>query len=422
MKHIRHLIIQQKKNADGGSVETVSSAVITALYNMSKDEQLVYNSTDLKGDLHCAVCSAKQVNYLMTQYPDLSIEADTYTVDFEDPEVENICVTNWGSNGSITLSQLQTVTSVGTVFKGNTNIVKFNEFQNFTGLTVQYTNYNQQTFSGCTNLKEIVLPSNTSCIGSQMFQNCSSLESLTIPNSVKEVGNQAFKGCSSIQSLVFTGLTGQLILESMNSLTSLTINEGCTSLEVGDLASLEQIDVPASVQRIRVRNCSGVKIINFAPNSRLTGFAGSDGAFWRTANLTTINNFPTTYTSTQASAFEGCINLVTMIPLPNGCTSVPRACYCDCNSMAGEFIIPATVTSIGEYAFRNTNSFTGIRIYATTPPTINVLQFGHLFSNASSNNNPAVGYPIYVPQSALADYQADTNWSKFGSRLQGFTE
>ena len=47
MKHIRHLIIQQKKNADGGSVETVSSAVITALYNMSKDEQLVYNSTDL---------------------------------------------------------------------------------------------------------------------------------------------------------------------------------------------------------------------------------------------------------------------------------------------------------------------------------------------------------------------------------------
>jgi hypothetical protein len=42
----------------------------------------------------------------MTQYPGLSIEADTYTVDFEDPEVENICVTNWGSNGSITLTQL----------------------------------------------------------------------------------------------------------------------------------------------------------------------------------------------------------------------------------------------------------------------------------------------------------------------------
>jgi hypothetical protein len=40
--------------------------------------------------------------------------------------------------------------------------------------------------------------------------------------------------------------------------------------------------------------------------------------------------------------------------------------------MAGEFIIPATVTSIGENAFRRTDSFTGIKIYATTPPTINV--------------------------------------------------
>lgn len=67
MKHIRHLIIQQKKNDEGSSVETVSSAVITALYNMSKDEQLVYNSTDLKGDLHCAVGSSKQINSLMAQ-------------------------------------------------------------------------------------------------------------------------------------------------------------------------------------------------------------------------------------------------------------------------------------------------------------------------------------------------------------------
>jgi hypothetical protein len=38
----------------------------------------------------------------MAQYPDLSIEADTYTIDFEDPEVERICVSTWGSNGVVT--------------------------------------------------------------------------------------------------------------------------------------------------------------------------------------------------------------------------------------------------------------------------------------------------------------------------------
>lgn len=410
-----HLYIEQTES----STEEVSSGVIKKLYDMALAG--LDSTSNLKGTLHTTVTSAKEKTYLEGLFPNFHVTADQYTLSFEDAEVENICVTNWGSNGAITLAQLQAVTSVGSVFIGNTNIVKFNEFQNFTGLTVQYTNYNQQTFSGCTNLKEIVLPSNTSCIGSKMFQNCSSLESLTIPNSVKEVGNQAFKGCSSIQSLAFTGLTGGLRLESMNSLTSLTINEGCTIIDFTDLTSLEQIDVPASVQTIRVRNSYGVKIINFAPNSSLTGFGGGNGAFWRTANLTTINNFPTTYTSTQVSAFEGCTRLVTMIPLPVGCTSVPVSCYMDCRSMEGEFIIPATVTSIGEYAFRRTDSFTGIKIYATTPPTINVIQFGSLFSNASSNNNPAVGYPLYVPQSALATYQADTNWSKFGSRLQGFT-
>ena len=100
-----------------------------------------------------------------------------------------------------------------------------------------------------------------------------------------------------------------------------------------------------------------------------------------------------------------------MIPLPVGCTEVPVNAFCGCNSMVGEYIIPATVTTIKEYAFARTDSFTGVKIYATTPPILDVYQLGSVFSNASSNNNPAVGYPIYVPQSALATYQADNKWS-----------
>jgi hypothetical protein len=67
----------------------------------------------------------------MAQYPNLSIEADTYTIDFEDSEVERICIEKWGSNGIITLNQLQAVTTTnvgGQVFSGNTTIEKFNEF------------------------------------------------------------------------------------------------------------------------------------------------------------------------------------------------------------------------------------------------------------------------------------------------------
>jgi hypothetical protein len=46
-----HLKIQQKNVSEGGSVENVSGALIAALYAISKDPNLVYDSTDLKGDL-----------------------------------------------------------------------------------------------------------------------------------------------------------------------------------------------------------------------------------------------------------------------------------------------------------------------------------------------------------------------------------
>lgn len=412
---MNHIVIKQ----DTSGTEEVSSAVINALYNAVNDEYLDNNS-ELQGRLHTAVASSRNIAYLSRLFPNLYITADTYTVDFEDPEVERICVSKWGSNGAVTLAQLQTVTTTnvsGQVFNGNTTIEKFNEFQYFTGLTNPASSTNNM-FGGCTNLKEITLPSNLTMMASNMFLNCTSLENITIPASVQKIEN-AFIGCTALKSVVATGLTGKCFLgRQLTSLETFEVNEGCT--EMGAYGSkLTSVNIPASVQYVRLKENTNLTTVTFAQNSDLIGL--SQESFYRCSNLTTINNFPSTYTSLGNQTFEGCTNLRTMIPLPVGCTEVPGNCYLDCKSMAGEFIIPATVTNIKEYAFRRTDSFTGIKIYATTPPTINVVQFGSLFSNASSNNNPAVGYPLYVPQSALATYQADTNWSKFGSRLQGFT-
>lgn len=407
-----HLYIEQNT----GLTENVSSSVIKKLYELAVGGTLD-NTSDLKGTLHTTIAAANHKTYLEGMFPDLHITADEYSLSFEDPEVERICVAKWGSNGAVTLNQLQAVTTTNLVFKGNTTITKFNEFQYFTGL-VNPASTTNQLFSGCTNLKEITLPSNLTMMASNMFLNCTSLENITIPASVQTIEN-AFIGCTALKSVVATGLTGKCLLgRELTSLETFEVNEGCTEIGAQN-SNLTSVNIPASVQYVTLKENANLTTVTFAQNSDLIGL--SQTSFYRCSNLTTINNFPSTYTSIGNQTFEGCTKLRTMIPLPVGCTEVPGNCYLDCKSMAGEFIIPATVTNIKEYAFRRTDSFTGIKIYATTPPTLNVQQLGSVFSNASSSNNPAVGYPIYVPQSALATYQADAKWSQFGSRLQGFT-
>ena len=407
-----HLYIEQ----DTGLTESVSNSVIKKLYELAVGG--LDDTSNLIGSVSTTVTSAKYKTYLEGLFPNFHVTADQYTLSFEDAEVERLCVANWGSNGGVTLNQLQAVTNPGSAFRNNTDITKFNEFQYFTGL-VNHASITNQLFSGCTNLEEITLPSNLTVVGQNMFTNCTSLENITIPASVNKI-TSSFIGCTALKSVVATGLTQECALgRQLTSLTTWEVNDGCTSMSV-DTAAITSMNIPASVLYISFKNCQSLTTITFAQNSSFVGFSDY-GSMRGCSALTTINNFPSTYTTISTAAFSGCSSLRTMIPLPTGCTTVPNECYFNCKAMQGEFIIPATVTSIGEYAFRGTDSFTGIKIYATTPPTINVLQFGNLFSNASSNNNPAVGYPLYVPQSALATYQADTNWSKFGSRLQGFT-
>jgi hypothetical protein len=94
----------------------------------------------------------------MAQYPDLSIEADTYTIDFEDAEFERICIANWGSDEVVTASALAAVTNVGwNTFANNTTLTKATDLEYFTGIT---SRSNTPRLLGCTNITEITIPPN----------------------------------------------------------------------------------------------------------------------------------------------------------------------------------------------------------------------------------------------------------------------
>ena len=99
-------------------------------------------------------------------------------IQFTDPAVEAICLANWDTNGSgyLNKEEAKTVTSLGTVFKGNTEITSFNEFKYFTGITSLGDAY----FSGCTSLQYLTVPANVTILGWKCFERCSALKELVL--------------------------------------------------------------------------------------------------------------------------------------------------------------------------------------------------------------------------------------------------
>ena len=129
----------------------------------------------------------------VTDDVDIDVDArEFFYITFEDPAVEAICVANWGGNyeaGKISNFEAMRVTTFGNKFEQNTEIVKFNEMQYFTGLKSLSRSVPGQyldgmtyfgAFNRCSNLEEITLP--TATIGADkiaaLFDQCSKLKTV----------------------------------------------------------------------------------------------------------------------------------------------------------------------------------------------------------------------------------------------------
>lgn len=88
-------------------------------------------------------------------------------ITFEDINVKLVCLKNWDTNGDGELSYEETaaVTSIGTFFKENTDIISFKELEYFTSLTA----IDDNAFYHCDNLVSIVIPKNVKTIGKSAF-------------------------------------------------------------------------------------------------------------------------------------------------------------------------------------------------------------------------------------------------------------
>ena len=223
-------------------------------------------------------------------------------ITFADPNVKNLCVANWDTDGDGEMSEDEAaaVSDLGEVFKGNTSITSFDELVYFNGLTSigkhtfygctglssiiipeEVTNIGLTAFMYCSELKSLTIPSNTSTIGKNAFGNCTGLSEIVIPKSVTSMPNSCFMGCSGLQSIIVE--SGNTVYDSRN---------GCNAIiktESGELITgCKSTVIPKDVTAI------------------------AQCAFMNIKSLTTIT-IPSSVTAINPFAFSGCDNLTSVI-------------------------------------------------------------------------------------------------------------
>ena len=370
--------------------------------------------------------------------------AETFTssIEFADPNVKAICVEHWDTNGDGELSYAEAaaVTNMENVFAGNHEIVSFDEFQYFTGVTA----INSYDFNDCS-LTSIMLPNTIITIGYAAFDGCTGLTSIIIPNSV-----------TTIEGFAFAGSCGMSSIEIPSSVTSL---QGAFCPD-----GLEQIVVdPENTVYDSRENCNA--IIETNSNRMVLGCRNTvipnsvtsigDNAFGGCTSLTSIE-IPNSVTSIGNSAFGGCTSL-TSIAIPNSVTYIGGEVFSGCSDLVQmvvasgntvydsrgncnaiietsnnklisgckNTVIPNTVTSIGGYAFESC-----IMTSITIPSSVSSIDFAafvyctNLASITVLSETPPVlggdvfidvdkSIPVYVPSGSMSTYQNAEGWNEF---------
>ena len=250
---------------------------------------------------------------------------------FADANVKAICIANWDTNGDGELSEAEAaaVTSLGTVFKGNSTITSFNELKYFTNLTT---------------------------IGNNAFNGCSGLTSIAIPTSLNRVKAEAFKNCTSLSKVIVTDIAAWcgIIYEELNEWAPL----GCFPLGYAqhlysdEDTEITEVVIPEGVTRI-------------------------EPLAFRDAKYVTSVTIPNSVTYIGEQAFRGMLRL-TSITIPQNVTTLRQFTFNDCQSLTS-FTIPEGVINMEGNVFRGCSSLTSVSL----PESLKVLS-GHTFKDCRS--------------------------------------
>ena len=203
----------------------------------------------------------------------------------------------------------------------------------------------EKAFSGCSNLKQITIPSGVETIGDYAFSGCESLWSLDIPSSVVGIGEGAFEDCTSLTSITvandnqnYTSIDGNLYNKNGSTLIRYAIGKADSTFTMPNSVT--------SIASDAFRGCTSLTSVTIGNGVTSIGSAFSD-----CRNLTSVT-IGSGVTSIDYSAFRGCTSL-TSVKLPDSVTSIGDSAFYGCTGLTS-VKLPDSVTSIGSSAFCNT--------------------------------------------------------------------
>ena len=394
--------VQVILNGEFGLLETISGEIFTSitenafvgeLGGVSFGGAIVDNSGSL------IINRVRLMDAITDQY-----------IKFADPEVKQICATNWGTNGEITYAQAAAVTGISTKFRANSNITSFNELKYFTGLTsiTGGTSNNSSAFYNCTALTSIVLPNTIKTIGGFAFAECHSLTSCNLPSSITSVGGTSFWNCSALQTelnlpnLTTLSLnafyhTGITKVKNLGTITSLGGNAAASYGTFGHCPNLTEITLPAtltSTGNYNIQQCTALKRVVIESSAtpagltigtscfdgdtalesitgleRVTSIAGN--SFRNTTSLAQDINMPMLTSISGAPFFNSGITSVSSLGsitnLP-GANNASSGAFRKCSSLT-TLVLPSTCTTLNTYCLNECTSLTSVSMPGVT--TIN---------------------------------------------------
>lgn len=269
------------------------------------------------------------------------------------------------------------------------------------------TELGAKSFSNCSNLTSIAIPSSVTSLGDNCFSECHYLTSVTIPSSVTSLGQSCFSSCSRLTSVTIPSSVTSLRMwcfANCSRLTTVTIPSSVTSLGESCFqfcTSLTSITIPSSVTSLGA------------------------GCFYKCKNLTSVT-IPSSVTSLGNNCFIGCSSLTT-VTIPSSVTSLGQYCFSECSSLTS-ITIPSSVTSLGNWCFQDCNNLysvniqspkitlgskcfastiiTDFTIMATTPPTIpDDCFYGCSIDRAK----------LMVSKASVSSYKNAAVWKSFGT-------
>ena len=358
----------------------------------------------------------------------------TEFIQFKDLEVKKLCCLNWDTDHDNELSyqEAATIVSIGTVFKGNTTIVSFNEFQYFNGIT-DISN----AFQGCTNLWEITLPDNLSTIGDAAFANCKSLNSIILPENIVSIGDSSFISCplSNITIPINTTKVGASAFRNCSKLGQIKILGNIETIDehaFENCFSLQGIELPQSITTIGIsafKNCTSLQSVIFAERCNLTKIAGDlsnsqtypqNGVFYNCTSLTSIT-IPANVEIIEATAFYNCTSLNSVIfeegahintiggggIYPYYGESYGGGAFSKCISLQS-IDIPQSITKLEAFAFSE-SGLKSIYIRALTPPSLTAVK--QVARDSYAYAQFPSGCTAYVPFETFDTYKDNKTWS-----------